>query len=319
MKETLARLTVLLTILLIPGLILGYQYLYLPARHDRGVKVFRLTAVAGAGTFTLDQVDGLNYWWKRFPPATIFLKTGDRAVIRLQSADVSHRFYVPALDLGPADIRPGHPVEVSFIAGKPGRYQYFCATICGPCHFWMTGWIVVAGPEGAVDIPPPLNCPICPGDSAPPPPAEMTELGEYLFLQKGCVTCHGVGGRGGIANYNYAKTTIPAHNRTAEKLFLRSREEAAAFTALLGDPEDPTAMADAEEKIPLYPVVHDRYLALKKIIETGSRPEQLDPAGPEPPHWMPAWKYLLSDREIKALILYFIDLEPWEEAPDAEP
>ena len=28
---------------------------------------------------------------------------------------------------------------------------------------------------------------------------------------------------------------------------------------------------------------------------------------------MPAWQYLLEEREIDALLSYFIDLEPWDE------
>jgi hypothetical protein len=320
MKETYARLAILATILLIPGLILGYQHVYLPARQAGGVKVFQLTAMGdGVGAFTLEQVNGLNYWWKSFPPAIIFLEAGDRALIRLQSGDVSHRFYVPALRLGPVDVRPGHPAEISFTALQPGSYQYFCTTICGPCHFYMTGWIVVSVPGAGPEIPPPLNCPLCPGDFDQPPPTGMTELGEYLYWRKGCVTCHGLNGAGGVANYNYAKNTIPAHNRTAEKLFLRSREEADAFVKILAGHADPEELAEPPEEIMLYPVVRDRYQALQEIIRNGSRPERLDPGGPEPPYRMPAWKYLLAAHEIKGLIAYFISLQPWEEEPEAEP
>ena len=312
MKEIVARIAILITILLVPGLILWYQYYYFPFQHYGDAKVFNLTAVGyGSGAYTIDQVNGLNYWWKRFSPATIFLEMGDKAVIRLQSADVTHRFYVPELNIEPVDVRPGYPDEIYFTALKTGRFQYFCTTICGPCHFYMTGWIVVTAKGEIAEIPPPINCPMCPGDFDLPPPVNQIELGEYLFLKMGCITCHGIEARGGINNYNYAKGTIPAHNRTADKLFLRSQEDAAIFSEILAFTDHLEELEDPPD-IPLSQVVVDRCEALKNIIRIGSRPQKLDKNESEPPHFMPAWKHHLSDREIHGLILYFISLQPWE-------
>ncbi|MFZ5563020.1 MAG: hypothetical protein ACOZBW_03145, partial [Thermodesulfobacteriota bacterium] len=260
---------------------------------------------------------GLNYWWKRFPPMTILLETGDRVVLKLKTADVSHQFYIPGLGLAPVPIVPGHPAELRFTADREGIFQYFCTTMCGDCHTYMTGWIVVSPKGRPIKPPEPVVCPLCYMDFGPPPHEKMVDLGEHFYQTMGCISCHGVWGRGGVKNFNYAKETIPAHNTTAAKLFLRTPEDARTFFDLLektGDLEE----LDEDPDIPLFNVVRDRYEALRQIIRNGSTPEKLDPAGPEPPLWMPAWKYRLTDRDIDALILYFIDIYLFDAEPEEE-
>jgi mono/diheme cytochrome c family protein len=55
----------------------------------------------------------------------------------------------------------------------------------------------------------------------------LVALGSYLYLEKGCVTCHGIEGQGGIANPNSVNSPVPAHNTTAQKLFLASPDDGA--------------------------------------------------------------------------------------------
>jgi hypothetical protein len=312
-KERLATIAVLLVLTIVPCSVFCYQYIYLPARRPPDARVFDITAVgAGSGAFTLEDVNGLNYWWKRFSPMTILLEVGDPVILRLRSADVTHQFYIPRLNVGPVDIKPGHVKEVRFTAEKAGIYQYFCTTMCGNCHCYMTGWIVV-NPEGrSHNTPDPIVCPVCFVDYDKPADGDMIRLGDYLYLKNSCNPCHGWEGVGGVRNPNYAKESVPAHNTTAQKIFLKAKEDADAFSELLRSQED---LDDLEEDpdIPMFKVVLARYRALKELIRNGSPPQKLDPSGPEPPLWMPAWQYKLSDREIDALILYFIDLYPWEE------
>jgi plastocyanin len=316
MKEKVASIIVIATLILVPSFIIWYQFFHIPARDYQDAKVVSLTAVGeGSGAYTTEQVYGLNYWWKRFDPATIFLEVGDRVLLRLQSADVTHRFYIPALNIGPVDVKPGHTEKVNFIATNSGSFQYFCTSICGPCHFYMTGWVVVSTPGKPVPAPEPVNCPMCLSDTGTPLPGNLSEPGEILFFTLGCITCHGVEGKGGVKNYNYATKTIPAHNLTAEKLFLRTQEAAENFAEALSTHNDLTDPDDFPG-IPMIRVVVDRCQALKNIIRKGSIPQKLDPSGPEPPHRMPAWKYQLTDRDIDELIIYFINLYPWEETEE---
>jgi hypothetical protein len=318
MKEKLAALLVMVVVVAVPCSILWYQYIYLPSQFPPDVKVFNITAVGeGSGAYTLEEVNGLNYWWKRFAPMTLLLHVGDRVALILRSADVSHSFYIPDLNVGPIDIVPGHVAHVEFIAYKVGAFQYFCTTLCGECHCYMTGWIVITSEGEAQKAPSHIACPACFVDYGRPPEGDMIDLGDYLYLSMTCNACHGWEGRGGVKNPNYAKKTIPAHNSTAEKLFLRDKEDADTFTALLVKHADLDQLEEPPD-IAMFNVVSARYKALKDIVKKGSRPEKLDPVGPEPPLWMPAWKYKLTEREIDALVIYFIDLYPWEEEEEEE-
>lgn len=322
-REKLATLSVVLIVILVPAVVLSaiwYREERFLAKHPPGVKVFDITGFAESGTFTLDTVNGLNYWWKKFPPMTVHVFVGDQVVLRLKTADIVHQFYVPALNLGPVDIKPGHPVKLEFLAEKPGVYQYFCTSLCGNCHFYMTGWIVIT-PAGEIPlVPQPIVCPICVPGYLQRPEHDLVDLGEYLFLQKGCNTCHGNGGVGGVENLNYAKKTVPAHNETAKKIFLEEKEDTEAFIDLIINNPDLENLEEPPD-IPRFHLVLARYLASKELVRQGSVAIKLDEEGPMPPLQMPAWEAQLPDRDIDALLSYFLTLQPWEEATikDDEP
>ena len=71
--------------------------------------------------------------------------------------------------------------------------------------------------------------------------------------------------------------------------------------------------SDEAPEIAMFPVVKTRYENAKEIIRKGRYSSKADPAGPEPPLQMPAWQYIIGEREIDALLLYFVSLYPWEE------
>ena len=215
MKEKLAAITVLMIIIAVPGIVGWYQYVRVPSQYPSEVKVFHITGVAENGAWTLEKVNGLNYWWKRFAPMILYLDVGDEVLLKIKSADMLHRFYVPALNLGPVDIKPGHVEEVRFQAKNAGVYRYYCTSMCGGCHFYMTGWIVITRKGETPVHPEPIVCPLCFPDFDKPSHDEMVLLGEYFYLKLGCVTCHGIEGGGGVENYNYINKTVPAHNTTA--------------------------------------------------------------------------------------------------------
>jgi len=317
MKEKLAAIGVFIILIAVPSIIGWYQHVRTPAELPSGVKVFYVTGVAVNGAWTLETVCGLNYWWKRFTPMTLNLEVGDEALLIISSADVFHRFYVPALNLGPVDIKPGSIGEVRFRAEEAGVYQYFCTSMCGGCHFYMTGWIVIT-PKGETPVQPePIVCPLCFPGFDEPPLKEMVFRGEYFYLKLGCVTCHGIEGRGGVENYNYINKTVPAHNTTAEKFFLSEEEDAEAFNDLLFRHENLDEL-DEEPDIPQFNLVLSRLKAAKDLIKKGKYCAKFDMAGPDPPLQMPSWRAMLTDRDIDAVISYFISLYPWEDWEDED-
>ena len=307
MKEKLAVICVLTLLAAVPGLVFVYQNIYRPSRCvDR---VINITGVGAKGAWTLETVSGFNYWWKSFEPATIHIRLNETVVLRLLSADVFHQFYVPALGIGPVDVEPGYVKEIRFKANKAGVFQYYCTSMCGGCHFYMQGWIVVT-PAGQKPVTPqPITCSLCLPTFERPGEDKAVAMGEYLYQALGCITCHGIAGRGGVANYNYIKKNVPAHDRTAAKIFLDDAEDRRAFLSLirkgadLNNPEEPP-------DISRYRVVMSRFNAAVKLIQNGKNAARLDLSGPEPPLQMPAWKNKLSREQIHAIIGYFISLMP---------
>ena len=305
MKEKLAVICVGFFLAAVPGLVIVYHQIVRPSRFD--VRIINITGVGARGAWTLDTVNGLNYWWKSFEPATIHLSLSETVVLRLLSADVFHQFYVPALGIGPVNVEPGHIKEIRYKAAKAGVFQYYCTSMCGGCHFYMQGWIVITPPGQKPATPRPITCSLCLPTFEPQREGGVVALGEYLYQAMGCITCHGIGGRGGVENYNYIKKTVPAHDRTAEKVFLSDADERRAFLELirqdtdLKDPHEPPEIAR-------YWLVVARFEAAATLIRSGKQAARLDMAGPEPPLQMPSWKGKLNQRQIHAILGYFISL-----------
>jgi mono/diheme cytochrome c family protein len=110
--------------------------------------------------------------------------------------------------------------------------------------------------------------------------AKMTPLerGHAAYQKYGCFQCHGPDAKGGVPNPN-AKTA---------------------------------------EQIPSLIYVADGYTRdeLINFIKRGERDiPRLNPAGPEPPHFMPKWGPIITDAELGDLAAYLLSLKPKEENP----
>jgi mono/diheme cytochrome c family protein len=105
--------------------------------------------------------------------------------------------------------------------------------------------------------------------------AKMTpvERGHAVYQKYGCFQCHGPDGKGGVTNTN-AKTA---------------------------------------EQIPSLIYVADGYTKdeLVTFIKRGERNiPRMNPAGPEPPHFMPKWGPVITDAELDDLSAYLLSLKP---------
>ncbi|MBD3854075.1 MAG: hypothetical protein IFJ96_04780, partial [Acidobacteria bacterium] len=103
------------------------------------------------------------------------------------------------------------------------------------------------------------------------------------------------------------------HNTTAEKLFLASEEDAEFFIELIEEVGDLSEIEEPPEGISRFPVVRARYDNAKEIIRKGRYSSKAALDGPEPPLQMPAWQYIVEEREVDALLAYFVSLYLWEE------
>jgi cytochrome c oxidase subunit 2 len=108
--------------------------------------------------------------------------------LTLTSEDVIHDFYVPAFRTK-SDVVPGRYSTEWFRATKPGKYHIFCAEYCGTRHSNMIGWVYVMEPKD-------YEAWLSGGGST----GTLSQKGEALFQQLGCVNCHLTNGEGRCPN-----------------------------------------------------------------------------------------------------------------------
>jgi cytochrome c oxidase subunit 2 len=144
---------------------------------------------------------GHQWWWEvdyladspdqQFTTANeIHLPAHQAVNIELESRDVMHSFWVPALH-GKVDLIPGHPNFIRIEAGAPGNYQGQCAEYCGAEHARMRLLVVAQEPDEYQAWKQQQLKPAAEPDSA------QAKAGEQVFLAGPCSMCHQV--RGTIA------------------------------------------------------------------------------------------------------------------------
>jgi cytochrome c oxidase subunit 2 len=155
-----------------------------------------MLAAAPPGSLVI-HVTGHQWWWR-----VRYLRDGDVPVelaneirlpvdrpieLRLDSADVIHTFWVPAL-AGKVDMIPGRRTRLLLRASRTGTFRGTCAEYCGTSHALMAFDVVV---QEAAEFEQWLAREAQPAAT----PADPTRLrGEAAFLANGCGACHAVRG-----------------------------------------------------------------------------------------------------------------------------
>jgi cytochrome c oxidase subunit 2 len=140
-------------------------------------------------------VVGHQWWWEaRYPSGVvaaneIHVPAGRPLLVRLESADVIHDFWVPQL-ARKMDAVPGHPNFFWMSADAAGSYGGTCAEFCGAQHAWMR-LLVVA--ETQADFDAWQKAQLGP---APAPVLDGATRGERTFREQACGSCHAITGRG---------------------------------------------------------------------------------------------------------------------------
>jgi cytochrome c oxidase subunit II len=149
------------------------------------------------GALTL-LVTGQQWWWKityeDSQPNRVFttaneihIPVGEPVLIKLESSDVIHSFWVPSLT-GKMDAITGRQNQIQIQADRPGIYRGQCAEYCGLQHAHM-GLLVVA--ESKEDFEHWREQQV---SSAIPPGDEERQRGMEIFLSKPCIMCHQIRG-----------------------------------------------------------------------------------------------------------------------------
>jgi cytochrome c oxidase subunit 2 len=139
-------------------------------------------------------VVGHQWWWEVnylksgvVTANELHLPVGQRVLIRLESADVIHDFWVPRLGRK-LDAVPGHPGYLWLEADRPGVYLGACAEFCGAEHAWMR-FEVVAQPQAEFAAWQQAQLAV-----APTPKSGKALAGMKLFAARTCVNCHRLAG-----------------------------------------------------------------------------------------------------------------------------
>jgi cytochrome c oxidase subunit 2 len=107
--------------------------------------------------------------------------------LELESMDVIHSFWVPALH-GKVDLIPGHPNFLRIEANRVGAFSGQCAEYCGAQHAHMRLLVIAQEPE---EFQAWLEQQRKPGAV---PTAQDAIAGEKVFLGGPCIMCHTVRG-----------------------------------------------------------------------------------------------------------------------------
>lgn len=172
--------TIVLTVLLIYGLRL------MPP----------LLAAVPPGTMQI-AVTGEQWWWRvRYDPAggeavelanEIRLPVGETVELLLDSRDVIHSFWIPALG-GKMDMIPGRRTRLVLEPTRTGTFRGACAEYCGTSHALMAFPVVVMEREEFARW---LEAQ---RSAAPAPSSAEARAGHDRFFASGCPACHTVAG-----------------------------------------------------------------------------------------------------------------------------
>lgn len=145
----IANIAGILVVVLLAAVPLGiwyYEKEYIPSKYPPGAKIFELWAYGRNGQWTLGKINGLNYWRGAGGRLDeIVVNKGDTVVIRVNSADTTHSFSIPDLNIDAGIFKAGFPAEVTFVADKSGSYMFRCREFCGPGHPALFARLVVKG------------------------------------------------------------------------------------------------------------------------------------------------------------------------------
>jgi cytochrome c oxidase subunit 2 len=145
-------------------------------------------------------VIGHQWWWEVRYPQTgvvtaneIHIPIGRKWLVRLESADVIHDFWVPAL-AHKMQLIPGQTNHIWLAADAPGNYAGECVEYCGAQHAWMRFSVIAESPA---EFEAWLR-----GQENPAaiPAADSAQTGLKLFQTMTCINCHSIRGVSVAAN-----------------------------------------------------------------------------------------------------------------------
>jgi cytochrome c oxidase subunit 2 len=140
------------------------------------------------------EITGHQWWWEAKYPNSgvvtsnqIYIPTGKKILLKLNSADVIHSWWVPELGRK-MDMMPGRDNYMWFYADKEGEYLGACSEFCGVQHARMRIRVTALNPEAFE---------VWEQQQLRPVATSNTKdflKGKQLFETKTCTNCHAING-----------------------------------------------------------------------------------------------------------------------------
>lgn len=145
-------------------------------------------------------VTGHQWWWEVEYPGSdvttaneIHIPVNEELIVELQTADVIHSFWVPALGRK-MDLISGNKTYLRFNVDEPGTYKGTCSEFCGAQHAWMRIRVVAQPKEEFREW---ISRQSQPAES---PDDSLGIRGRQLFTQRTCSNCHTIRGTKATGN-----------------------------------------------------------------------------------------------------------------------
>lgn len=142
-------------------------------------------------------VVGFQWGWRfdypqDFSSNTLYLPVGKPVLLRMESPDVLHSFWVPEFRIK-QDLVPGRVTTYRITPIKEGKYKVRCAELCGKSHAYMEAEVIVV-PQAEFDAWVKAESLKAAADAAEALKNPDAKRGEKLYVSLGCKACHSIDG-----------------------------------------------------------------------------------------------------------------------------
>jgi cytochrome c oxidase subunit 2 len=255
-------------------------------------------------------VVGQQWWWEYrydtdddgvvdiITANQLVMPAGRDVELSIQSNDVIHSFWIPALN-GKKDAVPGRTHSLVLQAWEPGIYQGQCTEFCGLSHGVMRMQVKALSADDYAEWIDKMTTPPAQPDT------ELAKAGQELFVQQ-CASCHQVNGvEPGATTVEYAELPDPDYGETVDSPLLS--KNAPNLTHLMMRDTFAGSLLDLYEE-PATPVVENPSKPNTNNLKRWLRnPEDVKPMDPANGQGMP--NLGLSEEQIDQLVAYLITLK----------
>lgn len=175
------------------------------------------------------ELTGHQWWWEAKYPNSgvvtanqIYIPTGERILLKLNSADVIHSWWVPQLGRK-MDMIPGNDNYMWIYAEKEGEYLGSCSEFCGIEHARMRIRVTALKPSDFEIWQQNQLQPVATSSNA------LFLKGKGLFESKTCTSCHAINGTENTENIGPNLTHFASRKRFLADMKVNNEENLRAW------------------------------------------------------------------------------------------